>query len=306
MGAARAGTTTICRVLEAHPQIYMSPIKEPHYFAMYDISMSNIRKKVKHSLAQFNLDKYLHSEMATPVHRYYISDWDQYLMLFRNATAKQFAGEASPSYLWAPHAAERIKEKLPNAKIIINLRNPVDRAYSHYWLERKMNMTTKKFRDALEEDSKYPVLQWGATPMYIELGMYYDQVRNYLDLFNRQNVFISLFEDLKNDLAAFTNRLYVFLDVDPGFSPETKIHQNKSVLPRHPWLSHFVENIYLKNLASVILNDSIKERFKKLVFSQNSIPKIAEDDRLYLLNLFREDIHRLQDLIKRDLSEWLK
>src|SRR5262245_16436607 len=111
VGAAKAGTTSLHAYLSAHPQVFMPALKEPHYFADFELSPE--------------FDNFM------PV----IRDQPAYQDLFRGSQGSTAVGEASPSYLCDPAAAARIKAAIPDAKIVISLRNPVDRAYSHYLMD---------------------------------------------------------------------------------------------------------------------------------------------------------------------------
>ena len=109
VGAAKAGTTSVYDELARHPAIYMSPMKEPHYFSRIQPSPERA--------AFFP----------------HVTDEDEYMALFDGVTEERLVGEASTSYLWDASAAERIQSVAPEASILIMLRNPVERAYSQYW-----------------------------------------------------------------------------------------------------------------------------------------------------------------------------
>ena len=126
----------------------MSPIKEPNYFAS-DINLDAIREEVKARIKLLHIDEYIKSDMSKTMHRAFITSFDQYLALFRFAKDEKAIGEASASYLFSKTAAKNIYQYDPNAKIIIVLRQPVQRAYSHYLMDQRMALTNLSFEDAL-------------------------------------------------------------------------------------------------------------------------------------------------------------
>ena len=106
VGAPRSGTTFLYHYLNQISGIFMCPVKEPNYFAA---SINPKRKLIKP-----------------------IRSKEKYLKLFENVENETAIGEASPTYLWDPQAPKLIHEKIPNAKFIFILRNPIERAFSHY------------------------------------------------------------------------------------------------------------------------------------------------------------------------------
>jgi hypothetical protein len=130
VGAPKAGTTSLYSYLDQHPQIYMSPIKEPSYFA------SELRPENFHSQFQLrmlreaeNVRKYLAGPMTEKRFGGPVVDWESYLRLFQNAREGQAIGEASASYLWSASAAGNISARIPGARIVMILRDPAERAY---------------------------------------------------------------------------------------------------------------------------------------------------------------------------------
>src|SRR5918997_468574 len=150
IGAMKSGTTALYYYLEQHPQIYMSPVKEPNFFC---------------SGGQEGWE----SKSVTRIRAY------QYL--FKDVSDEKAIGEASHCYLYEPQAVARIQEHLPDAKLVAILRNPVDRAYSHFLhMVRNGTEPLTDFGQALEEE------EIRADPHrrfqdYIGRGLYYGQLR---------------------------------------------------------------------------------------------------------------------------------
>jgi Sulfotransferase domain len=197
VGAPKAGTTSIYAYLKRHPEVFMSERKEPHYFSRFtvDPEFDNFRSPVR--------------------------DPDEYRELFRGSEGYKAIGEASSSYLSDEHAAMSIKSEIPHAKIVISLRNPVQRAYSHYLMELREGREARSFQDALAADQARAERGWGVSAQYVELGLYSEQVRRYISIFGRSNVLIVLFEDLSRDTAAVMHQVAEFLNIDPTLFPES-------------------------------------------------------------------------------------
>ena len=131
VGAAKAGTTALYYYLKRHPDVFMCPIKEPHYFSS-DIRYENFSTFHKRVHSKLKIRDYLQNSQLYEVHIDWVTGWMDYLALFRESNGEKAIGEASTGYLYSESAAANIAEKCPKAKIIIVLRDPIERAFSHY------------------------------------------------------------------------------------------------------------------------------------------------------------------------------
>ena len=127
VGAPKAGTTSLYSYLDQHPEIFMSAIKEPHFFAD-EIRKEHCDPELRRRMATDNgsLRDFLSGPMREKRFGGIVSDWEDYLRLFANATDESALGEASVCYLWSRTAPGRIAEKIPNAKILVMLRDPAE------------------------------------------------------------------------------------------------------------------------------------------------------------------------------------
>jgi len=291
VGAARSGTTSIYLYLKQHPQIFMPRRKEPFYFSLAD-------RPPNSSDPVFNNNK---------VWRY-----SDYVQLFEPASDTQLIGEASTSYLYTyrptiEHIKKVYGEKYTLLKIIIILRNPVDRAFSNYLLLRRNNREELPFQKALDKSviEKRKEIRWGYD--YIGFGMYYKQVKAYLKEF--PHIKILLFEDLQTD-KNFLNGLFEFLGVRRDIPVDLRINANKSGIPKNRFLNTILLNSkFFKNIMQHFASEKNKIRlikFREQLMSMN-LKKVTIDGVLkeQLATVFREDILKLQDLINRDLTSWL-
>lgn len=291
IGAAKAGTTSLHHYLSQHPQVFMSPVKEPKFFALEGEA--------------FNYGGPGDNER---MQRSSVVQIDAYRHLFSKAGDKQAIGESSTLYLYSPKAAQRIRHYIPSAKLIAILRNPVERAYSHYlYLRRGGVEYIQTFAEALEAEEDRIKHNWMPTWHYKERGFYYVQLRRYFDIFGRDQIQVHLYEDLQADPLKMLQDIFGFLDIDREFSPRTATRHNISGIPKnrslHNWLS---QPHWIKNYFKSMLPAATTRRINILIRNKNlDRPPLSPEIRSQLLESYREDILKLQDLINRDLSAWL-
>lgn len=306
VGAAKAGSTAIAHYLGEHPEIYLSPIKETNYFSRADINPTYFRSLLKKRIALFDIEKYLSSNNFKPQHAAYITKSEHYLALFSKAGSHQLKGEASVSYLWSPSAPSEIFKANPNAKIIIILRNPIERAFSHYLMDLRVNFTNLSFADALKEDMQSPYNTWNARSNYIELGLYFIQVKRYLNLFPNDQIKIILFDDLKKNTKEVISSLYTFLGIDNNFVPDLDKKHNESYLYKNKFINSVTRNAKLTSFIRTILSPKIKNKILPFIVTKSKTPLLTIQERNYLIEYFKEDLKLLESIIKRDLSGWYK
>ena len=288
VGAQKAGTTSLHYYLKQHPQIYMSPRKEPHFFE------------------GMHWDFYRPGRIMPPV-----TDLADYQALFEGVTDEKAIGEASASYLYSPKAPTLIKRSIPDARLIAILRNPADRAYSNFLhCVRGGRESTVDFAEALRVEEERIKRNWGPLWHYKQKGFYYAQVKRYLDTFGRDLFKVWLYEDLRTQPLDVLRDVLEFLEVDDTFVPNMAIEHNTSALPRNKTLYRAAKKLAGRNpvLKLAILELCLPARprqcVKRRIFVQP--PPFPAEIREQLLDSYTEDILKLQDLIGRDLSPWLE
>lgn len=305
VGAAKAGTTALYAFLSQHPQVYMSPIKEPNYFST-DIDTEHLRPQVKKRLKAENLDQYFKDGMPRILHRAYLRNEQQYLELFKAASPDVKAGEASASYLYSEVAAAEIKKFNPAAKIIILLREPAGRAYSHYLMDLKLGFTEGDFANALAIDAAARPKGWGASSLYKELGMYSTQVERYLRIFPRERVMILLHDDLRKNEKETLRSIFRFLGIDEEFSANKSGFRNESAVPSGTIARLLLRSGSLRvKMRNLLENSPVKPILLRLLYKK---PVMTDKDRDTILQLkkeFNNDVQKLSALIQRDLKQWL-
>lgn len=301
-GAAKAGTTSIYHYLNIHPDVFMCPIKEPQHFST-DIRYENYSGLRRRAHRKLTITKYLKQSKLHHVHIDWVAKWEDYLDLFREATTEKAIGEVSNGYLYSQVAAQNIAQKCPDAKIVIILRDPADRAFSHYKMSLRRGLETEhNFLRGVEKDYNKARKGWGVSGLYIELGLYYEQVKRFMDTFSPDRVLVLLYDEWRSDNQSALNRVFSFLGVEsPNLPPQA--YNVGELTPRLPLLQVALGVTGLRTLQSHILPDPVRRAAKKLWYSKAE-KKPGIDDRRYLVPYFLEDTNKLEKLLGIDLSKW--
>lgn len=292
VGAPKSGTTALANFLGAHPDVFVSQPKEPHFFD-----------------AHFGtgLDAYLRGHFA---------DWGE----------EAAAGEATPSYLAVPYVAARIAESLPDAKAIALLRNPVDRAYSAWWMRRARGMEPLPFADAVRAERE--ALDRGnvltgpdseeawtahvaseraggrvAIRMYLQSGWYGSHVARYLDQLGAERVRVVLADDLAADSPRVLRGLWDDLGVDPDVPLDAPGRVNEALGHRAAPVLRLARATGVMRLRNR-LPESTRERIKARLARMGSKPPMDARDRAELVAYFAPEVAKLEELLGRDLSVW--
>jgi hypothetical protein len=305
VGAMNAGTTAVYGNLSAQPGVYCSPIKEPNFFSD-DIEIDNFTLSNARAVSQFDADAYVQGSMNQPVHEAYVRNPATYYALFRKAEGKRAIGECSTSYLYSSTAARNIRLASPHARIIMILRNPVDRAISQYHMECRIGATRHPFGFLLERDLAAPRAVWGQSGLYIELGRYVGQVERYLAQFPREQIKIIVYDDLRANFHGVMAGTLSFLGVDPELRPSKILRTNHARVPRAPRFNHLLAQIGGKNLINRTLPLPVIELGKRIYYRKAGSAGVTEADRERLRALFIDEVAALSKLLGRDLTYWTK
>jgi hypothetical protein len=307
VGAPKAGSTSLYYYLGEHPQIYMSPIKEPCFFATEikpDNFIEEFRGPAQRSLQV--LEEYLDGPMTDRRFSGLILERKQYLKLFRNVRDEQAIGEASVCYLWSTEAARNIREEIPGAKIIMVLRDPADRAFSQYLHAITNGLFDGSFREMLQASLTSAGSKFGILHPFLELGMYYRQVKRYQDLFPAESLKICFFEDYQRHQESFVKDIFRFLQVDPGFSPDFSKKHLQPQVARFRAIGRFLERHRLKETVRHLVPQTFRPFLRSLYYRQHRYFILEPEDRKTLIEHYSADICRLQQLVGRDLSSWMR
>ena len=285
MGAQKAGTTSLHNYLNSHPDVYMSPNKEPRFFC--------------------RVQPFPEPPYANPA----ISSEADYLRLFEAATSQRIMGESTPYYLWDNRTPSLIANRIPNARIIIILRDPVDRAYSHYLMDIRESRQSLPFLEALQEDMARKGEIVGDSHLYMELGLYYEQVKRYLKAFKPHQVLILMSEDLAKKTTDTLHQIAEFLNIDPApfnLVNSGEMH-NPFLAPRgrlaRLGLSFGFPDNRLRYSIRKLLPRSVRWFIHdRLLLKKADKPPIDERAKRLLVDIFAPDLKKLEHLLSRDLS----
>jgi hypothetical protein len=288
VGAKKSGTTSLYYYLKQHPDIYMPDVKEPDFFT--DGAPRAVRTL------------------------------REYQELFAGWNGQKALGEASTSYLPSQNAANKVFRLLPEAKIIIVLRNPVDVAYSMWgMMHLDYGLEKLSFSEALQEESRRmrdkgflsSCGSWPGNFFYLHLGLYYEQVKRYIDIFGPEKVQVHIFEEFKEDPLKSCRQIFDFLGVDHDFVPIVEKHNiaaisksrvfQRLLAKPHP----FLMNIYWRLPHRVrILVYQMLQFVYKLNRKTAPRPPLDKTYRKELKAKYMRDIQRLERLLSKDLSVW--
>lgn len=304
VGAVKAGTTSLHEYLQQHPQIFMSPVKETNYFSDADMLFEHFNLDYRQDIST-DIDKYLEGPMNKKIHIAHVRTWQQYCKLFRDVSNETVIGEVSNSYLFLPSTAAEIKKRLPEIKIVMILRNPVERLYSQFLMNLKLGkIKEKNLLKEIENDQQKQIKGWGVSHLYLEVGMYYEQVKRYLEVFDASSIKIILYDDYKRNAHAVMQDLFSFLGADDSFTLDMSAKYNEAGMPRFGKLNYFLTQSGIYTLSKKIVPENLKQKVKNMFYSKENIPKITEEEKTYLKEYYYNDIMNLEQLISRDLTGW--
>lgn len=274
-GAVKSGTTSLNYYLKQHPEIYMSPMKEPRFFA-YDAT------DPEHQQGEGL--------------RFPIRTLEEYGQLFDGVDGETAVGEASPHYMISPVAPRQIRTILPDVRLIFSLRDPVKRAYSVYWHAVRLGQEDRPPGEAFtEEDYR------------VRNGRYYELLQPWYDLFPASQIKVILFEDLVADTLGIYGELCHFISVGDCFEPDT-IVRNRGGAYKNKRLGLFMERVKthpLKRSVVPYLPGPIRNRLADVRDSNlGATPPMPPEVADWLYEYYREDTARLQNLLQRDLAAW--
>jgi hypothetical protein len=295
IGAPKAGTTALHAALAAHPSLFMSVVKEPKFF------LTDGPPPTRGG-----------GPGDVQTYREHIWRRADYEALFRAAPPGALRGESTPFYLYSTAAQERIRALIPDAKLIVILRDPVERAHSnwtHLW-SAGLEPVGDFLRACAEEDARIAA-GWAEFWHYTRLGKYGEQLENLFLRFPREQVFILRYRTLIDAPARTLDDICQFLGVQPGIVGHVP-RQNVTAHPV-PSLSYRAgarllrgaakAGRHLPGTAGTALTQPL-ERF----LQQNAGRRqpLSWEQRQALLPYFEDDIRLLERLTEAYFGDWLQ
>ena len=296
IGAAKAGTNALYHYLRQHPQIYMSPWKEPKFFAFETEADLGFRAA---------------NGRDAPVNASVILDQAEYEELFDDARDGELArGEASTHYLYVEKSPGRIKTLIPDARLIAVLRNPVDRAFSSYQHLVRDDLEPLDFGAALDAEPQRIAEHYAYLYRYTDMGFYSQQLDRYEKTFSENQLCVLLYDDLRSDPEETCRRIFSFLGVDEDFVPDMSGEYNRSGVPKNRVMHRLLNpsapmKRRLWNVTPRFARERLLDAQTKIVNRNLQRQTMPEPERDRLRGVFREEVGRLEARLDRDLSHWL-
>ena len=291
VGAQNSATTSLYWHLRRDGQVFMPALKEPHHFSQ---------------LAPPHRLRYLITQVPSST---------AYLGLFAPGRHARVMGEASTSYLWEPGTAKRIYRRNSNARIIAILRDPVERAYSHYLMDCREGCQNRPFFEAIRADYAAARKGYGVSRLYVELGLYYEQLKRYIELFGPSRVKVLTFDQFGGKPVSAGSRglaseVALFLGIDPPKPAHAGVErvENEFRVARFNWSRRIAGSWFARRMGQLLIPPrhgsiyAIKRMvFEPLFLKRAPRPPIDPEAKAWLISIYRDDVAGLESLLRRPL-----
>lgn len=281
LGVAKSGSTWLADKLRLHPQIYIPNEKTIYYFNQFREKSSKPNLKHKRPF-----------------------QW--YHSFFKNSTPKQITGEIAPEYFIQENCAKDIFNYNPNIKLLVTLRNPIQRAYSQYIFRQQIGRSNYPSFEAAIRDF----------PFLLGTSLYFKHLKRYFDIFPRESIKVMFYDDLRNNIREYYREVLSFLGVKEYYPVGLEIKTNVTMEVRSKLLGKLMTSIdlYLKHRPNLqYVRDSMHHlglhKIAKAISRANKKSilvksQLGDDLEYRLREFFLEDINNLEELLKKDLSHW--
>jgi len=252
--------------------VSMSSVKEPNFFSSKEVESLFYNSKC-------------------------IDDSNDYHKLF-SIEKRQVRGEASVSYLYYEHVPKRIYDYNSEAKIIIMLREPIERALSHYLMDCRLGFCSEKLEDIIDNPQSYPQY----FQQYLELGNYYSQIKRYQDIFGKEQLLVIFYEDFKDNTEKAMNRVFSFLEIekqDIDFSIKNPFLSTSNTL-----ISKLYKFKIIRKGVKAIMPERLLLLIRSKYFSSKSKPMLSQATEQQLKVFYKSDVFQLEKLLNTDLARW--
>lgn len=305
-GAPRTGTTSLYAYLAQHPEIALSAVKEPaHYhFRTPQPDFELLATRYGDRRERESRRRYQRARARAVI------DPVAYSGLWLESSAKNVRGEATPTYMYHADALRLIKSEVPYAKLILILRNPVERAYSQYLQYLRLGVETiYEFDLALAQEPFEVDDYWWGERKYLRQGKYSAHVERCLDLFGAENVLVLLHDNLAAETRQTVERVIAFLNVSPPSHLDISMRRNRSIVPQ-PTLAVRLARSQgpLKVAVRRLVPSGLRRRLYHGAMNRSisTPPPLVPQTRERLTAFFAADIRRLEEILGQRLTQWLK
>lgn len=269
-GVQKSATTTLFEILRQHPAIYLPSRKEVHFFDSDAAYQRGIR---------FYQSKYYPQ------------------------TDAEIVGDITPNYIFSEECPSRIHRFLgSDIKLLFLLRDPVQRAYSHYWMNVRKGFERESFGETIRLEDKRcrESRRSRMVYSYTERGLYFRQIQRFLAYFPKDRMKFVLFEEFCADIPGTIREILVYLGVDPDVALNYFFESNPVSMPRH----RLVNNLIYRWPTRKLLPGEFKNRIDRLNSVPFQKPPMAKETRDDLARIFADDINSLEEFLGRSLEGW--
>ena len=276
VGGSKCGTTNISYYLNLHPKIFFSELNEPYYFCKWDVP-----------------EEYNRNSMIT--------NMEKYLDLFKNVKNEIIVGEASSPYLTCPHAALEIKKAFPNSKILISIRNPIERSHSAYFSYQFMKPNEQNFMEMIKTHEKLISEKIFYIDSILESGFYTKNIKRYQEIFGKENVKIIIFEDYIKNTVQNINSIFKFLGINDKIDLNEQSKGSYRV-PKNFLAKSLLNNKNFRKVSTILIPTVMRQKLgDKYFLKQVKKPQMLENERNYLRELYNDEVNELEKFLGKKL-----
>ena len=276
VGAPKSGTTNMSYYLMQHPQVFMPENLEPYYFARLDVPQ-NYKREI-------------------------ISDEKKYLSLFKNAKNCKAVGESSPVYLYCPHSALEIKNRFPNSKLIISLRNPIEIAYSEYFSLKFMGFDqNRSFDELLDSSEEQLTRNEFHIDSLLEAGFYSKHIKRFQKIFSKNQIKIIIFEEYIKNTVPTIDSILSFLGIKESITFDVS-PKGAYKIPRNFASQKLMNNSTFRKAAKFVIPTVTRQKIgERFLVKESSRPPLKQNQRKRLTQIYQDDVENLSELLGRNL-----
>ena len=276
VGGSKCGTTNISYYLNLHPKIFFSELNEPYYFCKWDVP-----------------EEYNRNSMIT--------NMKKYLDLFKNVKNEIIVGEASSPYLTCPHAALEIKKAFPNSKILISIRNPIERSHSAYFSYQFMKPNEQNFMEMIKTHEKLISEKIFYIDSILESGFYTKNIKRYQEIFGKENVKVIIFEDYIKNTVQNINSIFNFLGINDKIDLKEQSKGSYRV-PKNFFAKSLLNNKNFRKVSTILIPTIMRQKLgDKYFLKQVKKPQMLENERNYLRELYNDEVNELEKFLGKKL-----
>ena len=276
VGGSKCGTTNISYYLNLHPKIFFSELNEPYYFCKWDVP-----------------EEYNRNSMIT--------NMKKYLDLFKNVKNEIIVGEASSPYLTCPHAALEIKKAFPNSKILISIRNPIERSHSAYFSYQFMKPNEQNFMEMIKTHEKLISEKIFYIDSILESGFYTKNIKRYQEIFGKENVKVIIFEDYIKNTNQHIASIFNFLGINDKIDLNEQSKGSYRV-PKNFFAKSLLNNKNFRKVSTILIPTVMRQKLgDKYFLKQVKKPQMLENERNYLRELYNDEVNELEKFLGKKL-----